>query len=79
MYFTTAEINNNGIYVDIVNGGGGWKKADVWNIRTYNTEVSYSNELLFERVEDSGTLNIYPTASTNDKYKPRLLCPEFSI
>ena len=79
MYFTTAEINNNGIYVDIVNGGGGWKKADLWNIRTYNIGANYSSEMLFERIEDDGTLNTSPNTSANDRYKPRLLCPEFSI
>ena len=77
MYFTNAEINE-GIYVDIITDGGGWKKADIWNLRTYNVDSDYSSENQFERVDDTGSLKI-AVGSNEDLTAGRLLCPEFSI
>ena len=77
MYFTNAEINE-GIYVDLTNNGGGWKKADIWNLRTYDITAQYGAENKFERVEDTGDLTLSP-GSTSAREYGRLLCPEFSI
>lgn len=79
MYFTNDDIDTTGVYVDIVNNGGGWKKADLWHLRTYNVDSKAINELMFERIEDDGTLNTVPQSTQSERYKPRLLCPEFSI
>lgn len=79
MYYTNDDLDNTGVYVDIVNNGGGWKKADLWHLRTYNVDSKALNELMFERVEDDGTLNTVPQSTQSERYKPRLLCPEFSI
>lgn len=79
MYYTNDDLDNTGVYVDIVNNGGGWKKADIWHLRTYNVDSKAINELMFERVEDDGTLNTVPQSTQSERYKPRLLCPEFSI
>ena len=77
MYFTNAEIAE-GIYVDEVTAGGGWKKADMWNLRTYSTAAQYGAENQFERVEDNGTIDTL-ISSSSGRNVGRLLCPEFSI
>ena len=77
IYYTNAEINE-GIYVDIPTNGGGWKKADLWHLRTYNVNQEYAYENQFEKIEDNGNLLTTP----GNRYRNtegRILCPEFSI
>ena len=77
IYYTNAEINE-GVYVDIITDGGGWKKADIWYLRTTNlANNGSSQENLLEHVNDTGTINITPGNNTSP-YE-RILCPEFSI
>lgn len=77
IYYTNAEINE-GIYVDIVNDGGGWKKADIWHLRTYNLGQNTAYENLLEKVEDNGNIMTTPGNSYR-RTEGRILCPEFSI
>ena len=77
IYYTNAEINE-GVYVDIVTGGGGWKKADLWRLRTKNIQQLYTYENLLEVVEDDGSV----TTTPSNKWRVtegHILCPEFSI
>jgi len=77
IYYTNAEINE-GIYVDIPTAGGGWKKADIWHLRTYNTSVNFANENQFEKIEDNGRI-ITSMGNQYRRTEGRILCPEFSI
>lgn len=77
MYYTNAEINE-GVYVDIITEGGGWKKADIWHLRTYSTNVNFGKENQFEKIEDNGRL-IINMGNSYRVTEGRILCPEFSI
>ena len=77
IYYTNAEINE-GIFIDVPTDGGGWKKADIWHLRTYNVGQAYAYENQFEKIEDNGNLMTSP----GNRYRNtegRILCPEFSI
>ena len=77
IYFTNAEINE-GIYVDVPTDRGGWKKADLWQLRSLNLTLNTNQENLFERIEDNGQLLAMTTAQGR-RSEPRLLCPEFAV
>ena len=77
IYYTNSEINE-GMYVDIITAGGGWKKADIWHLRTYCTSVNFANENQFEKIEDNGRL-IISMSNNYRRTEGRILCPEFSI
>ena len=77
IYYTNAEINE-GVYVNILTDGGGWKKADLWQLRTMNLDQNNAYENLLDKVEDNGSL----TTTQGNRYKPddpHIICPEFSI
>lgn len=58
---------------------GGWRKASIWSLRTYNLNVdSYSNEIQFEKILDNSSLLTQPSSSTY-RALGTILCPEFSI
>ena len=81
MYFTKDEIDT-GITVDeIVNTNtykGGWKRCDMWNLRTYHNNAMSTNENLFLRILTTGALDDAPSKNSYREYG-RLLCPEFTI
>jgi hypothetical protein len=76
IYYTNAEINE-GVFVDEVSQNGGWKKAELWPLRTYNVNVNYGNENQFMYVKADGTVQSQP--ANNDRNIGRILCPEFSV
>ena len=77
IFYTNAEINE-GIYVDIINDIGGWKKADIWHLRTVNLGQNNPYENLLEKIEDTGTIMTSP-GNNYRRTEGRILCPEFSI
>jgi hypothetical protein len=77
IYYTNAEINE-GMYVDVVTEGGGWKKADMWHLRTYNIDQNLAYENQFEKVLDNGQI-LYTPSNKYRLSEGRIICPEFSI
>ena len=78
MYFTNDDISN-GEKVDAVVTNGGWKRADIWHLRSYHTTgVPQASENLFEKVGYKGELILGPTQSV-EIAEGRLLCPEFTV
>ena len=79
MYFTNEEIAE-GEHIDIVTTNGGWKRADVWNLRTLGNlnGINGGSENYFEQVQYNGDLVLTPSTTTNNT-QGRLLCPEFTI
>lgn len=79
MFFTNDEIDR-GITVDSLaaNGQGGWKKANIWQLRTYNGNATSASENFFARVGDNGAVDGEPSnqALMNEG---RILCPEFTV
>lgn len=80
MYYTNSEIAEEGIYVDRTTTNGGWKKADIWELRTYSSEVIPTMVTYgFEKIGDDGELINAPGRNSPVAGIGRLLCPEFSI
>ena len=77
MYFTAEEIAQ-GIKINISTTNGGWKRADIWNLRSLNVSGQATAENVFMRVESTGALNTQ-TGGTNSRSEGRLICPEFTI
>ena len=77
MYFTAEEIAQ-GIKINISTTNGGWKRADIWNLRSLNVSGQITAENAFMRVESTGALNTQ-TGGTNSRSEGRLICPEFTI
>ena len=79
MFFTNDEIDR-GIAVDSLaaNGQGGWKKANIWQLRTYNGNATSASENFFARVGDNGTVDGEPS-NQGLMNEGRILCPEFTV
>ena len=77
MYFTNEEIQY-GIIIDIPTTDGGWKKASLWNLRSYNSGSQGLSENAFIRIDDTGYLNTAP--GYNQQFTDgRVVCPEFTV
>ena len=76
VYYTNEEIAE-GVYVDIVTTNGGWKKADLWGLRTYDPASGFSAESKFEIISDNGTL--IPSPANSYRTIGHILFPEFSV
>lgn len=79
IYYTNDEINE-GIYVDIVTTNGGWKRAGMWELRTYyiNENATAGQPARFEKINETGTL-IKPGNNNAALNSTWIICPEFSI
>ena len=78
MYFTTADINA-GEHVDVLTTGGGWRIADMWDLRTYGTSSQSAAENGFMRIANTGVIDPDAMNSTASATIRRILCPEFTI
>ena len=78
MYFTAEEIEE-GESIDLIAayGTGGWKRADIWQTRTFNVAAHSGGENFFMKIGYAGEM-ITPTR-TSFIAEGRLLCPEFTI
>ena len=79
MFFTNNDIED-GATVDFIaaNNTGGWKAAEMWNLRTQPNE-GYVSENSFMNVDTRGNVNSAPGNSTSNASTPRVLCPEFTV
>ena len=79
MFFSNEEIEQ-GARIDMLasNGSGGWKRSDIWHLRTYNNEAGSAIENMFLRVLADGSVLTAPTMSSQVA-DGRLLCPEFTV
>ena len=79
MYLSSNEINRGVSYDSVAaNNVGGWKRASMWNIRTYNPNTSSTAENAFMRVGYDGVVESAPMP-TQYRAEGRLLCPEFTV
>ena len=79
MYYTNSDIADQGIYIDRVTAGGGWVRADIWLLRTYNTDSNSANSYSLEKVGYNGEIFATPSRSNPPTENGRILCPGFSI
>jgi len=79
MYYSDDTIEDRNIKVDIPSAnGGGWKSAELWNLRTINLNSTITSENIVIRVKATGDV-VIPGTRNEDRGVGRLLCPEFTV